>query len=133
MKGLILGALLLLAPIVTAAQEAAEEPTPAVPESAARERIQQRLRTLTEQLNLSEEQKAKIGPILEDEARQLRELRQNTSLAPAERRAKARQIFQTHREQIDQVLTPEQREKMKEIRKQRREEYRGRRRPPRPR
>jgi Spy/CpxP family protein refolding chaperone len=81
-----------------------------------RESVEERLARMTERLSLTEDQKEKIRPILGQEADQIKALRGNTSLSRQERRAKVREIRKSTHEQIVQVLTPEQREKMKEMR-----------------
>jgi len=76
---------------------------------------------MSENLNLTEEQKAKIRPILEDEAEQLKALRADTSLSPEQSRAKARESRSSTRSQIDQILTPEQKGKRTEMQRKARE------------
>ena len=79
---------------------------------------------MSARLNLTDEQKAKVRPILEDEVKQIMALRANTSLPPADRQAKVREIRQSTRQQIDQILTPEQKARRRENARQRREERR---------
>src|SRR5260370_10657774 len=50
-----------------------------------------RLKMLTEKLNLTEDQQAKLKPILEDESKQMKAVHDDTSLAPADRRAKMKE------------------------------------------
>jgi Spy/CpxP family protein refolding chaperone len=78
------------------------------------ESVDERLQRMSERLNLSDEQKTKIRPILENEAKQMRELRENKSLSPEDRRAKTREIQRSTQERMDRILTREQREKMRE-------------------
>jgi Spy/CpxP family protein refolding chaperone len=77
--------------------------------AALRERMQDTAR----ELNLTAEQKEKLQTIIRDRMEKLRELRQDTSLTPQEKREK----FQAAREEITaevkKVLTPEQFEKWK--------------------
>jgi protein CpxP len=87
-------------------------------------RRQGRLTRLGAALELTEEQKAKIQPILREEAGHLRELRQNASLKPEERRAKAREVHQATMVQIRPLLTAGQQKKLDDIRQNRR--YGGR-------
>jgi Spy/CpxP family protein refolding chaperone len=76
-------------------ERAGDKPGPAV---------EQRLRGMKEKLGLSDEQAAKIRPILEEEAPKLRDA------SPDQRREMIRESFG----RIAAELTPEQREKMKE-------------------
>jgi Spy/CpxP family protein refolding chaperone len=68
-------------------------------------------------LSLTDDQVAKIRPILQERNKQLEDLRAQSSLPQGEARAKAREIRKSARQQIDQILTPEQREKQKAMRR----------------
>jgi Spy/CpxP family protein refolding chaperone len=72
---------------------------------------------MSKSLNLTDDQVAKIRPILQERNKQLKDLRANSSLPQGEARAKAREFRKSARQQIDQILTPEQREKQKAIRR----------------
>jgi Spy/CpxP family protein refolding chaperone len=72
---------------------------------------------MRESLNLTDEQVAKIRPILRNRNKQLDDLRANSSLPQGEARAKAREIRKFARQRIDQILTPEQREKERAMRR----------------
>ena len=50
-----------------------------------------RLKMLTEKLNLTEDQQAKLKPIIEDQSKQMKAIHDDTSLAPA---GKPRRIAQ---------------------------------------
>jgi Spy/CpxP family protein refolding chaperone len=112
---LALGALLGLGQVALSGQEPSIQ---AVGRRAGRrDRVEERLQRMNEQLNLTDEQKAKIRPILQEQMKQLRALRQDTSLAPEQKGEKTRQIRKSAREQIDQILTLEQMAKRAEMRK----------------
>jgi ribosome recycling factor len=68
---------------------------------------------MSARLSLTEEQQARIRPILQDRNKQLDDLRAQSSLPQGEARAKAAEIRKSARQQINQILTPEQREKQK--------------------
>ena len=70
----------------------------------------QRMAELKEKLGLTEEQVGKLKPILAEEAPKLRSLREDKSLAPAERRAS----FEASFERVAAELTVPQREKLRE-------------------
>jgi transposase len=59
-------------------------------------------------LNLTEEQKAKLQPILAEENQQLEALRSNTSMTQEQKFAKAKEIRETASPRIRAILTPEQ-------------------------
>jgi protein CpxP len=73
---------------------------------------QQHLDHLARMLNLTDDQKAKIKPILEDESTQVQSLHQDTSLSMQDRRTKMRGIHDTTMSQIRSVLTSDQQAKL---------------------
>jgi len=73
------------------------------------------LQMLSEKLNLTEDQKAKVKPILEDQVQQLRSVRDDSSLTPEQKAAKKKAIHETTHDQINAVLTPDQQAKFKEM------------------
>ena len=77
------------------------------------------LKFFTEKLGLTQDQQAKIKPILEDERKSLDALHDDSSLAKEAKRAKFVEIRKTHREQIRALLTPEQQKKLDELREER--------------
>ncbi|WP_243040538.1 hypothetical protein [Dyella sedimenti] len=89
---------------------------------------QQQLDRLTKQLQLTNDQQAKIGPILQQRQQQMDALRGDSSLQPADRRAKVMSIMKDANDQIDAVLTPAQRDQVKAMREkamERMEQHRG--------
>ncbi len=79
---------------------------------------EERLQRLSKQLNLSDEQKDKIKPILESEAKKMQELRQDNSAASQDRRAKFQQLRQDTLAQIRPILNPDQQKKLDDLIKQ---------------
>ena len=77
---------------------------------------QRMLQRLSEQVNLTDDQKAKILPLLQAQADQLKALHDDTSLSDDEKHEKMRAIMQSTRKQMGELLTPEQKEKLKEMR-----------------
>jgi len=71
----------------------------------------ERLKQLSEALSLTKDQEAKIKPILQDEAKKMQAVRDDTALSQADRRAKTREISDESTKKIQEVLTPEQKEK----------------------
>jgi Spy/CpxP family protein refolding chaperone len=67
-----------------------------------------RLQMMSQRLNLTADQKAKIQPILQNEIQQARSIHQNASLTPDQQKAQMQQIHQAARDQVKQILTPEQ-------------------------
>src|SRR5258708_38699233 len=80
-----------------------------------------RLKMLTEKLNLTEDQQAKLKPILEDESKQMKAVHDDTSLAPVDRRAKMKELHASSPDKIKAVLTTHPQAKWKQMKKERME------------
>lgn len=76
------------------------------------------LQMLSEKLNLTEDQKAKLKPVFEDQAQQLKAVHEDAALTPEQKAAKKKAIHEKMHDQINAVLTPEQQEKFKEMKKE---------------
>jgi Spy/CpxP family protein refolding chaperone len=76
---------------------------------------EQRLQRMTQALNLTEDQQAKIKPILENESTQMQSLRSDTSLSQEDRMAKMKQIRESTTSQINPILTPDQQKQYAEM------------------
>ncbi|MET0331285.1 MAG: hypothetical protein ABW154_07635 [Dyella sp.] len=76
----------------------------------------QQLARLTRRLQLSPEQATQIGAILQDRQRQASALRSDSALAGADRRAKLRDIAQSHDSQIAAILSDSQRQQFTQMR-----------------
>lgn len=81
--------------------------------------VGEKLEGMRNQLGLSQEQFSEIKSLLEDEAEKLKTLKNDTSHAEAEKRAKAREVSSEIREKIGALLTPEQKEKASDLRRSR--------------
>ena len=66
------------------------------------------LENLAKQLDLTDDQKVKIKPILEDLQKQIAELRKDTSVAPEDRPAKMKTIREGISAKLKEILTAEQ-------------------------
>ncbi len=119
-----LGALLFAtSPILRAADDRPDGPPP----GERRERMAERM---AEKLGLSEDQKARMKAIGDQERAEIEALHNDTSLSKDDRRAKGKAIHEKYKAQRDAVLTPEQRakaDKMREHMKERRERREDRR------
>ncbi len=69
------------------------------------------LARLTKELDLTDDQQAKIKPILETFHTQAQSVHQDTSLSPEDRRSKMKDARETLNSQINAVLTPDQQTK----------------------
>jgi Spy/CpxP family protein refolding chaperone len=66
---------------------------------------------LSQQLGLTDEQKAKIAPILADQHKQLKALRADESLSADDRKAKRRDLKDSIKDQIRPLLSADQQQK----------------------
>ena len=79
------------------------------------ESAEQHLQMLSEKLNLTDDQKAKLKPILQDQMQQMKAVREDSSLSEDQKRAKMKSIHESLHDQINAVLTPEQQAKFKQM------------------
>jgi hypothetical protein len=77
-----------------------------------------RFEQIAERLKLSDEQKAKLQPILTEETTKLRELRQDTALTQEQRRTKVREIREQYLAKTKPILNTEQFDAFKKMREQ---------------
>jgi Spy/CpxP family protein refolding chaperone len=78
-----------------------------------------RLENLSKQLNLTDAQKEKIGPLLKHEVERIREVRSNTSLTQGEARRRIAMIRRNTNQRIAEFLTPEQKKQWQDMRQER--------------
>jgi Spy/CpxP family protein refolding chaperone len=128
---LALGSVVALQPLAQAQEKKDEKPAapaaappltpaaPAAPLSSAEIRSRQTeasLNGMTRMYSLTDEQKAKVKPILEEQFKKLEELRLEKTVAPEERRKKLLDIREASQTKIKALLTPEQLQKMDSLR-----------------
>jgi hypothetical protein len=82
-----------------------------------------RLKMLTEKLNLTDDQQAKLKPILEDQSKQMKAIHDDASLVPADKQAKMKEAHDSSIEKINAVLTPDQQAKWKQMRQEMMEKH----------
>ena len=73
------------------------------------------LQMLSEKLSLTEDQKAKLRPIFQDQEKQLKAVHDDPALSQEQKTAKKKALHESFHEQINAVLTPEQQAKFKEM------------------
>lgn len=79
-----------------------------------------RLAAMKESLKLTDDQVQKLKPILKEEADKMKALREDTNLAPEDRRTKARELREASAPKIKAILTKEQAEQWEKARQQQR-------------
>lgn len=103
---------LSLQPLTRAADATEPAKAPAPPAAGGRgAALRDRMQETARELNLTDEQKEKLQTILRGQMEKLRDLRQDTSLTPAEKAAKGKAIREDIIAEAKKVLTPEQFEK----------------------
>ena len=70
-------------------------------------------------LNLTDDQRAKIQPILQSSRQQAQAVRNDTTLTPEQKQAKMRDIHQGAMTQMNSLLTPEQQQQWQQMREHR--------------
>ena len=95
-----------------------------------RNRNQERIKELGEKLNLTDDQKKAITPIIENESKEIIAIMTGESLTLEQKMEKKKALNNATNEQINKILTPQQQEKFKEIRERARQKS-VERRPPR--
>lgn len=83
---------------------------------------QRQLERLNRKLGLTPDQQARLGPLLQQRDQQLQAVRNDTSLAPSDRRTKAAAILRDSEQQLDAVLTDTQRRQWQDLRQQARQQ-----------
>ena len=87
--------------------------------------MDQHLQMLSEKLNLTDDQKEKLKPILQDQMQQMKAVREGGSLSEEQKRAKMKSIHESLHDQINVVLTPEQQAKFKQMRQEQMQKHKG--------
>jgi len=73
--------------------------------------VDDQVAAMTEKLNLSADQQAKIKPLLQDQQDQMQSLMKDQSLSPDDRRAKAKSVHQSTTAKVRDLLNDDQKQK----------------------
>ena len=124
----VLGAALLLLPALRADDVPAGGPGGGPPNGQREMRREKMGDRMAQELGLSDDQKAKMKDLNQQEKAELDTLRTNTALAKEDKHAQAEAIRKSYMDKRQAVMTPEQREKAKAMREKmgkHMEEHRG--------
>jgi periplasmic protein CpxP/Spy len=124
----ILTILVLLAAALTFAQPSQESQAPTPDKHSGmhhEESADQHLQMLSEKLNLTDDQKAKVKPVLQDQMQQMKAVREDSALSEEQKRTKMKSIHESMHEQINAVLTPEQQVKFKQMKQEQMQKHKG--------
>jgi periplasmic protein CpxP/Spy len=83
------------------------------------------IQNMVDKLNVTAEQKAKLDPILEVDARQVRALRDDSALSAEDRQKKTAAIRAETDQKIKPILTAEQWKKLEQLREERKAQGKG--------
>lgn len=83
------------------------------------------LNWLSQQLSLTDTQKAQLQPILQSQQQQMMQVRDDTSLSQEQKRDRMKQIHQSSQSQINGILTPDQQQKFTQLQEQERQKHAG--------
>jgi len=83
------------------------------------------LERLSKELNLTDEQKAKVKPILDEQMKQMHATQEDSSLTQEQKHDKMKQIHEATHSQINDILTPEQQKKFAALKEQQKEHREG--------
>jgi len=86
--------------------------------------VDDQLKHLTQKLNLTDEQQAKIKPILEDQRKQMEQIHNDSSLSREDRFSKMQQLRTSGDTQIKAVLNEDQQKKFDKMREEQRSHMR---------
>src|SRR6202048_4960983 len=110
--------------LTTAAQTSSTEPKQqASPDQSQtdsagnmhRNRVGERLEWLSQQLNLTVDQRKQLKPILAGEFKQMRAVGEDASLTQGQKGEEMKQIHEASRPQVQAILTPEQQQKFAQM------------------
>src|SRR5262245_16850599 len=104
-----------------AASQAKDDAAQAMADPETKAKVQAKLQELATELNLTDDQKDKIKPVLQDEFKQLKGVKDDASLSPDQKQTKATEIHESTKSQINSFLTPDQQKKLAEKREKAKE------------
>ena len=107
MAALVAGGL-LAGSVVSQAQDPTNAMSAVTNAPAAKPRGMMNAEAIEKQLALTDDQKAKADPIIKDWLQKVRDLRSDTSVAPADKRAKAKELRDAATAQLKDILTADQ-------------------------
>ena len=127
MAGILGAALAIGVPVFaqTATADSSSQDAQAAP-TGPRHHRGNRMQKLSQELNLTADQQAKIKPIFQQARAQGKTIHQDASLTKEQKMAKMKELHQTTMAQMNEILTPEQQAQWKQLREQRRAQWQQR-------
>lgn len=82
----------------------------------------EQMKELSQKLQLTGKQKVELAPLVEQQFKQMKGLKENTSMGKLQKLRKARELQSNFHSQASKYLSPEQTKKLEEMQAQRRSE-----------
>lgn len=98
-----------------AASQAGQEAEGAASSMEVSPEVQQKLQKLSSALNLTDDQKTEIKPILQREVQKLKAIRNDPSMNDEQKRAQAQDVHAAAHSEIQSLLTPKQQQKLEQM------------------
>lgn len=117
--GLVLGSLPVVAQTATEQQNQTTEQQQGEMRGHWRHHRGDQMERMAQKLNLSEQQKDQLKPILQQSREQAKATKDDTSLTQEQKREKLQTLRQQTRSQVNGVLTPAQQQQMAQLREER--------------
>ena len=112
----LLGSVLAISPGSRADDKTDTKPADKEAVTKGRPARGERLQQISEELKLTDEQKEKLKPVLQEQAKKARELRADKDLSKEDRLAKVKELREGMNTKLKAILTPEQLEKWNKLR-----------------
>jgi len=96
----------------SAASQAKDDASQAITDPDTRAQVEAKLQKLSSELNLTDDQKTQLKPVLQGEFKQLKAVNDDTSIPSDQKDAKMKEIHEGAKGQINSILTPEQQKKL---------------------
>lgn len=98
-----------------AASQAKDNANQAMTDTEIKSKVQAKLQELATELNLTDDQKTQLKPILQGEFKQLKAIHDDSSMSADQKQAKMTEIHESAKSQISSILTPDQQKKLAAI------------------
>jgi Spy/CpxP family protein refolding chaperone len=99
----------------TASSQAKDDANQAIGDPETKAKVQAKLQELSSELNLTDDQKTQLKPVLQGEFKQLKAVNDDASLSADQKQSKMTEIHEGAKSQINSILTPEQQKKLAEM------------------
>jgi Spy/CpxP family protein refolding chaperone len=99
----------------SAASQAKDDASQAMGDTDTKAKVQAKLQQLSSELNLTDDQKTQLKPVLQGEFKQLKAVHDDASLSADQKQSKMTEIHDGAKSQINSILTPDQQKKLAEM------------------